>query len=79
MNVIHYVWSKEFGGIERLVLDLLGEQVQDNSITPALLFGKDQGAFASQFDQTGVEQLVAGLSGGFDRDKNKRSRIRQYF
>ena len=53
MKVIHYIGSLEFGGIERLVHDLVSQQKKRENIDVSIAVGKLKGRFKSHFESLG--------------------------
>jgi hypothetical protein len=43
VRVVHYLWSAQIGGIERLVLDLAIEQRARGGVDPVVLLGAGKG------------------------------------
>jgi glycosyltransferase involved in cell wall biosynthesis len=74
MKVLHILWSLDFGGIERLVLDLAVEQRQQG-MDACVLAGKAGGRMASLFVEAGIPVVDAGLKNGFDPGRSKRREI----
>lgn len=72
MRVLHYVWSTHFGGIERLALDLVGEQRSKCGHHVGILVGQDKGEFSSSFHAGCDEFLSLDLINGRDRNSGKR-------
>ena len=66
MKVLHYIWSTNFGGIERLVLDLGVAQKKLEGYEVGVLAGQDQGEFSEAFHSTFDAFTSLGFSRGFD-------------
>ncbi|WP_369997285.1 glycosyltransferase [Winogradskyella sp.] len=79
MKVIHYIGSLGFGGIERLVYDLVGQQNLDRTTKPAIGVGKLKGEFKSQFESLNVQLLDFDLNSGFDLSPIKILNITKHF
>ncbi len=65
MNVLHVLWSFEFGGIQRLVIDLCREQ-KKTGMKPMVLVGRASGNMKDQFDALDIPIFDATLKNGFD-------------
>ncbi len=74
MKVVHLLWSLEFGGIERLVLDLADVQ-REQGLDVAVLAGRARGRMAPLFAKAGIPVLDAGLRSGFDLGLSRREAI----
>ena len=66
MKVLHYIWSTNFGGIERLVMDLGTAQKKLKGYKVGVLAGQDQGEFSEAFHSTFDAFTSLGFSRGFD-------------
>ena len=75
MRVVHYLWSAQIGGIERLVLDLAVEQRSRGGVDPVVLLGAGRGAFLDRYRSSPVPVEVGGLRGGADLSPGKRRRL----
>ena len=83
MNILHIIWSAHFGGIERLVIDLVRCQKNNHGLQPAILIASSpQGDFINQIQGLGVAIHHGMLISGFDCSPVKLLRIfkicRQY-
>jgi glycosyltransferase involved in cell wall biosynthesis len=76
VRVVHYLWSAEIGGIERLVLDLIGAQRERGGSAPTVLFGSARGALLDLYRQSGAPIESANLRGGADISPTRLRRIR---
>ncbi len=65
MNILHVLWSLEFGGIEKLVLDLASEQRRRGE-NVRVLVGQGRGHMAPLFAEVGHSVIDARLKNGFD-------------
>jgi len=65
LKILHVMWWLEFGGIERLVLDLCREQ-RRQGLSPSVLVGSGHGRMAAEFAAAQVPVHVAGLASGSD-------------
>lgn len=79
MRVVHYLWSAQIGGIERLVLDLATEQRSRGGIDPVVLLGAGRGAFLERYRGSPVPVEVGGLRGGADLSPGKLRRLTGLF
>ncbi len=65
MKVLHVMWSLEFGGIERLVLDLCCAQ-RKTGLDPNVLVATDVGQLAPAFQQAEIDIRCVPLKNGLD-------------
>ncbi|MDB4225167.1 glycosyltransferase [Flavobacteriaceae bacterium] len=79
MRVVHYIGSLEFGGIERLVYDLVSQQIKRDSIKTAIGIGKLKGEFKTQFESLGATLINFDLSSGFDLNPLKILKVSRVF
>jgi glycosyltransferase involved in cell wall biosynthesis len=54
IRVVHIIGGFRFGGIEKLVYDLVSEQKRSAAVCPQILVVRDQGEFSHQFMQLNV-------------------------
>jgi len=66
MKVLHILGSAGAGGIERLVLQLIGAQAVTREIQPGVFLAFPRGAWLDQFHGLGVPCITAGLKSGYD-------------
>ena len=64
-KVLHILWSPGFGGIAKLVLDLIQAQQRLN-MKVGVCFAHGEGEFFSAFEETHVPCYICGLRSGFD-------------
>lgn len=76
MKVLHFIWSANFGGIEKLVITLARQQQQNKDLQTALLVGNRKGNFLQMIEKTGLPCEFAGLKTGFDFSPRKFKRVR---
>lgn len=79
MRVVHYIGSLGFGGIERLVYDLVSQQIKRDSIKTAIGIGKLKGEFKTQFESLGATLINFDLSSGFDLNPLKILKVSRVF
>ena len=79
MRVVHYIGSLRFGGIERLVYDLVSQQIKRDSIKTAIGIGKLKGEFKTQFESLGATLINFDLSSGFDLNPLKILKVSKVF
>ncbi|HEX5138929.1 MAG TPA: glycosyltransferase [Planctomycetota bacterium] len=79
MRVVHYLWSAQIGGIERLVLDLAIAQRARGGVDPVVLLGAGRGPFLDRYRSAPVEVEVGGLRGGADLSPAKLRRMKDLF
>ncbi len=77
MKVLHFIWSANFGGIEKLVITLARQQLQNKNLQPALLIGKRTGNFLELIEKNGIPYEFAGLKTGLDISFQKFNKIRK--
>ncbi len=65
MNILHIMWSLEFGGIERLVLDLCVAQRKIGHEV-GVIVGRAKGRMKPQFEAENIPVFNAELRSGFD-------------
>ena len=65
MEVIHFLWSPQIGGIQRLVLDLATAQLRNERINVAILFGKAQEGIYNVYKEKGLSVMSADLQSGY--------------
>jgi len=68
IKVLHVLWSANFGGIQRLVLDLTSAQSVNPKMQAEILFGKEEGIgeFLNAFQEAELKYYFLGLKSGFD-------------
>lgn len=76
MNVLHFIWSANFGGIEKLVINLAQQQQQNPNLKVTLLIGTRKGNFLKMIEKAGLLCEFADLKSGFDFSYDKLKRIR---
>ncbi len=74
MRILHFIWSANFGGIEKLVLSLSIEQMKGDT-TPHILIGCRKGELISSISESGVPFTFAGLKNGFDFNISRYNEI----
>ncbi len=72
VRVLHVIWSAGFGGVERLVLDLVNVHRLDADLDVALCFVQDAGgSFEPALRATGIPLHSLGLRSGLDLSSGK--------
>ena len=66
IKVLHVVWSGNFGGIGRIVMDIMTEQKKDTYLQIGLFIGKNNGVLINEFKKIIPNCHISNLSGGFD-------------
>lgn len=79
MKIIHCIGSLGFGGIERLVYDLVHQQNQRNDTETAIGVCKLKGEFKDQFQKLNTQLIDFSLNSGFDLNPFKIIKISKYF
>jgi glycosyltransferase involved in cell wall biosynthesis len=79
VRVVHYLWSAQIGGIERLVLDLAVAQRAAGGIEPVVLLGAGKGQLLDHYRRAPVDLEMGGLRGGADLSPARLRRITRLF
>jgi len=79
MKVLHVLWTANFGGIERLALDLARAQARSSNVEVSVLFGRAEGEMLGLYRDASVPFVDAGLVHGFDFSPAKYRRMKQVF
>lgn len=66
LRVLHFIWSANFGGIEKLVLHLAEAQAQDSELEPFLMIGCRKGELIAAIEQSIVPHRFYALKSGYD-------------
>ena len=79
IDVLHIIWSGNFGGIERLVMDIVTEQKSKSYLKIGIFIGQKDGVLLEQFKKIISNCYISNLSGGFDVNVCKYIKILQVF
>ena len=79
MKVIHYIGSLAFGGIERLVYDLVSQQSLREGLQVAIGVGHLKGEFKPQFEKLEANLIDLNLNSGYDLNPSKILKISKQF
>ena len=79
IRVLHILGSAHFGGIERLVHDLVHVQKNNHDLRVGVLFCNACGEFLDQFMQLGIPVFSLNLNSGYDLSPIKAKRAYQIF
>jgi glycosyltransferase involved in cell wall biosynthesis len=79
VRVVHYLWSAQIGGIERLVLDLAVAQRAAGGIDASVLLGAERGQLLDRYRNAPLPLEVGGLRGGADISPAKFRRLARLF
>lgn len=79
MKIIHYIGSLGFGGIERLVYDLVYQQNKRKGIETAIGVGDLEGEYKNQFKNLNTQLIDFNLNSGFDFNPIKILKISRHF
>ncbi|WP_298900414.1 glycosyltransferase [uncultured Psychroserpens sp.] len=79
MKVIHYIGSLAFGGIERLVYDLVSQQTKQEVIEVSIGVGCLNGEFKTQFESLDATLINLNLKSGYDLNPSKILKISKQF
>lgn len=66
MKVLHFIWSANFGGIEKFVITLAQQQQTNKHLQVKLLIGTRKGNFLEVIEKVGLPCEFAELNSGFD-------------
>ncbi|MBK7969002.1 MAG: hypothetical protein IPK08_08740 [Bacteroidetes bacterium] len=66
IKVLHYIWSANFGGIEKLVIDLTKAQQGNSECESSILIGCHKGTFIEKLTEEKVRHCFAFMKHGFD-------------
>ncbi len=66
IRVLHFIWSANFGGIEKLAIDLTTAQNQTDKVYAEILVGCNKGSFKETLNNPNTPHRFAGLKNGFD-------------
>jgi len=75
MRVLHFIWSANFGGIEKLVITLAQQQQLNENIKVSLLIGIRKGNFLEMIEQAGLHCEFADMKSGLDFSSSKINRL----
>jgi len=76
MKILHFIWSANFGGIEKLVLGLAVAQMKGNT-SPHILIGCKKGELLQSISESGAPFTFAGFKSGFDFSNSKYRKVLQ--
>ena len=79
LRIVHYIGSVRFGGIEKVVLDLLKEQKNNSNLKVGIVIGQSKGEFKERFEELDIPILWAQLSSGYDLNPRKYIGIIKFF
>jgi glycosyltransferase involved in cell wall biosynthesis len=79
VKVMHVIWSATIGGIERVVMDLITEQMKNPDLQVSLLIGKSEGDLLSRFQALSIPCHAAGLKSGTDLSFSAYRHIQKLF
>jgi glycosyltransferase involved in cell wall biosynthesis len=79
MNVLHVTGPAQFGGIERLVLDLVEIQKSQQGTRVGVLFANAGGDFFDKFARLDLPLYSAELSSGYDWSPKKYRKVLDIF
>jgi len=79
LKIIHCIGSLGFGGIERLVYDLVFQQNQRKNTETAIGVSKLEGEFKYQFEKLNTQLIDFSLNSGFELNPIKIRKILKHF
>lgn len=65
-KILHFIWSANFGGISRLVFDLVQEQHKNATLESEILVGKHAGEYIEKFKAKNINVYNCNLNSGMD-------------
>lgn len=65
MKILHIIGNASFGGIERLVITLVKQQLDAGKVVPAIMLSGKSGEFLDKFEQTGARLLLSHCESGY--------------
>ncbi|MBL7928057.1 MAG: glycosyltransferase [Bacteroidia bacterium] len=77
MKVLHFIWSANFGGIEKLVINLARQQLLNPHLNVSLLIGNRKGKFLSVIENYQLPVEFADLKTGLDFSLRKYNKVLQ--
>jgi L-malate glycosyltransferase len=78
IRLIHVIGSFQYGGIEKLVFELIRMQCNDPDLSPSVLVEFDKGNLKEDFQKLGIDIYTANLKSGKDLTPGKILNIRNY-
>lgn len=79
MKILHITGDANFGGIGRLVLTLVQQQLVAGAVTPSILFSYKRGEFLDRFKRTGVRLWSVDCKSGYDVSVKKYKIVRDIY
>lgn len=79
IRVLHIINSPNFGGIERLVFDLIKIQNKNPELNIALFITFPKGELIKDFENTGIECYSGNFTSGYDVHLSKLKRVLEIF
>jgi len=79
MKIIHSLGNFKFGGIERLVVDLVNIQKKRKDVEVAISLKSFEGEFREDFEKLQVKLINLNLTSGYDFSLFKIIKIIKYF
>ena len=82
LKILHFMWSANFGGIEKLVIDLCQTQNSTSDIQSEILIGCAKGSFMQNLVDNNIPHFYGNLKSGFDFSPAKyrlvKSKMKEY-
>jgi glycosyltransferase involved in cell wall biosynthesis len=78
-RIIHVIWSAQFGGIEKLVHDLITVQQSVQELDVALLIAKPEGDYLQSFKNLDVKVFTLSLKNGHNISVSNYKKAKQIF
>ncbi len=79
IRVVHYIWSANFGGIEKLVIDLSKIQILTGNVKPFILIGCKKGSFIEKLKEMNMPHDYIGMKNGSDLSPITKSKTSEIF
>lgn len=65
MRILHFIWSANFGGIEKLVIELTEQQHNASELEAELLIGCNKGQYLHLINEKQIKHHLANISSGW--------------
>jgi glycosyltransferase involved in cell wall biosynthesis len=70
ISILHFMWSANFGGLEKQVIDLCKAQNKTNELQAGILIGSKKGSFVEELSRLKIPHWFAGMTKGFEMNIN---------
>ena len=79
IRVAQVIWSGNFGGIEKLAIDLCAAQKNNSELEVELIVAKKEGTYLEKIVARNIRHHFAGLKNGFDFSFSKYKNLKKIF